>query len=164
MRALTDRLEATAETCFRCERKRKVAGTVGVHMVTDEVPVAALVVRFFQAEDGIRDIGVTGVQTCALPIYGPGRLLARAGAPPGKLDEDGDLLAVEVAIGDEEGALLMLVGVGFVVDRVTGHLDRLGGAAEIGLDLGPGQAEGAGIERPCWLSPRARDAAGKHPR
>src|SRR3712207_7189091 len=25
-------------------------------------------VIFFQAEDGIRDIGVTGVQTCALPI------------------------------------------------------------------------------------------------
>src|SRR3712207_8129699 len=25
---------------------------------------------FFQAEDGIRDIGVTGVQTCALPIWG----------------------------------------------------------------------------------------------
>src|SRR5258707_12749403 len=27
------------------------------------------VVFFFQAEDGIRDIGVTGVQTCALPIF-----------------------------------------------------------------------------------------------
>src|SRR3712207_6991194 len=26
---------------------------------------------FFQAEDGIRDIGVTGVQTCALPISPP---------------------------------------------------------------------------------------------
>src|SRR3712207_8679337 len=26
---------------------------------------------FFQAEDGIRDIGVTGVQTCALPISLP---------------------------------------------------------------------------------------------
>src|SRR5690349_25166155 len=25
---------------------------------------------FFQAEDGIRDLYVTGVQTCALPIYG----------------------------------------------------------------------------------------------
>src|ERR1017187_10896765 len=25
---------------------------------------------FFQAEDGIRDTSVTGVQTCALPIYG----------------------------------------------------------------------------------------------
>src|SRR5256885_3619506 len=28
-----------------------------------------LVVFFFQAEDGIRDYKVTGVQTCALPIY-----------------------------------------------------------------------------------------------
>src|SRR3712207_9375159 len=52
---------------------------------------------FFQAEDGIRDIGVTGVQTCALPISyaarsavsGPGaaiRATARAtgsmAAPP----------------------------------------------------------------------------------
>src|SRR2546430_9773386 len=26
---------------------------------------------FFQAEDGIRDLTVTGVQTCALPIYTP---------------------------------------------------------------------------------------------
>src|SRR5882757_10641297 len=33
---------------------------------------------FFQAEDGIRDIGVNGVKTCALPIY-PRR---RAGAAP----------------------------------------------------------------------------------
>src|SRR3712207_7049725 len=44
----------------------------------------------FQAEDGIRDIGVTGVQTCALPICGVHAedlrtLLARhslAGGPP----------------------------------------------------------------------------------
>src|SRR5256885_12888263 len=28
------------------------------------------VVFFFQAEDGIRDYKVTGVQTCALPIFG----------------------------------------------------------------------------------------------
>src|SRR3712207_7980754 len=40
---------------------------------------------FFQAEDGIRDIGVTGVQTCALPILGsrsrsPGRGTAPFGA------------------------------------------------------------------------------------
>src|SRR5699024_11364515 len=34
---------------------------------------------FFQAEDGIRDRNVTGVQTCALPIYNaviPGALLS----------------------------------------------------------------------------------------
>src|SRR3712207_7824917 len=30
-----------------------------------------IVFFFFQAEDGIRDIGVTGVQTCALPISPP---------------------------------------------------------------------------------------------
>src|SRR5215217_2618699 len=37
-----------------------------------------LFVFFFQAEDGIRDIGVTGVQTCALPIC---RHAGGAGAP-----------------------------------------------------------------------------------
>src|SRR5947209_10072612 len=31
---------------------------------------------FFQAEDGIRDIGVTGVQTCALPISTPSEILS----------------------------------------------------------------------------------------
>src|SRR2546427_2340952 len=30
---------------------------------------------FFQAEDGIRDLTVTGVQTCALPISSPIRFL-----------------------------------------------------------------------------------------
>src|SRR5215203_6340658 len=37
---------------------------------------------FFQAEDGIRDIGVTGVQTCALPIYAF-RTAQAEGVPPG---------------------------------------------------------------------------------
>src|SRR3712207_7448715 len=42
---------------------------------------------FFQAEDGIRDIGVTGVQTCALPILaGTAPSSSRAVAPraPGR--------------------------------------------------------------------------------
>src|ERR1041385_9481846 len=30
--------------------------------------VSPLTLTFFQAEDGIRDVAVTGVQTCALPI------------------------------------------------------------------------------------------------
>src|SRR6266576_5150375 len=33
---------------------------------------------FFQAEDGIRDLYVTGVQTCALPILPPGRFAIQA--------------------------------------------------------------------------------------
>src|SRR5690606_41012256 len=35
---------------------------------------------FFQAEDGIRDFHVTGVQTCALPIYSLPGLVINAGA------------------------------------------------------------------------------------
>src|SRR2546430_7165957 len=34
---------------------------------------------FFQAEDGIRDLTVTGVQTCALPISQSERIRCRAG-------------------------------------------------------------------------------------
>src|SRR2546422_8109999 len=52
---------------------------------------------FFQAEDGIRDVAVTGVQTCALPISGaaPGHLPdGRAAVVPGR----------EAARGDARGA------------------------------------------------------------
>src|SRR3712207_2885929 len=44
---------------------------------------------FFQAEDGIRDIGVTGVQTCALPIS-PAAITHRAPNVP--LFLDGEVL------------------------------------------------------------------------
>src|SRR3990172_4005017 len=40
-----------------------------------------LLVVFFQAEDGIRDVAVTGVQTCALPISG---VEAGPRAPPSR--------------------------------------------------------------------------------
>src|SRR5207245_3726247 len=39
-----------------------------------------VLVFFFQAEDGIRDATVTGVQTCALPISGGRRVRARLGS------------------------------------------------------------------------------------
>src|SRR5699024_11489680 len=42
---------------------------------------------FFQAEDGIRDRNVTGVQTCALPISNYGRRKnsnSRSTSPPGR--------------------------------------------------------------------------------
>src|SRR3712207_8634795 len=58
---------------------------------------------FFQAEDGIRDFGVTGVQTCALPISSGSsvRVPAVAGqfypADPGELTRLVDeLLALDV--------------------------------------------------------------------
>src|SRR6266496_2850413 len=42
---------------------------------------------FFQAEDGIRDLYVTGVQTCALPISGRRRTPS---APPPRTVAGGD--------------------------------------------------------------------------
>src|SRR3712207_7148185 len=49
---------------------------------------------FFQAEDGIRDIGVTGVQTCALPIF-PRLLFRFYDATGGRILVDGqDVRAV----------------------------------------------------------------------
>src|SRR3712207_7500237 len=51
---------------------------------------------FFQAEDGIRDIGVTGVQTCALPISDMIYVITRGMAQGRKA---GLLSAVGVTLG-----------------------------------------------------------------
>src|SRR5437773_10459421 len=48
-------------------------------------------VFFFQAEDGIRDRDVTGVQTCALPISGPADAPEAVRPSPGKVI--GELIA-----------------------------------------------------------------------
>src|SRR3989442_5948803 len=45
--------------------------------------LANYVFFFFQAEDGIRDADVTGVQTCALPIYATRAVVALCAAHPG---------------------------------------------------------------------------------
>src|SRR2546429_6833898 len=46
---------------------------------------------FFQAEDGIRDVAVTGVQTCALPISS----CSAVGGPLAAL-QDGDIVSIDV--------------------------------------------------------------------
>src|SRR2546422_8578946 len=57
---------------------------------------------FFQAEDGIRDVAVTGVQTCALPISRDG------GAQVVEAERVGE---VALALGHEQvaGVLVVLV-------------------------------------------------------
>ena len=45
---------------------------------------------FFQAEDGIRDVAVTGVQTCALPIYS-GAITSTGNSQMANLVVTGDL-------------------------------------------------------------------------
>src|SRR5215470_12507535 len=44
--------------------------------------VTASSIFFFQAEDGIREATVTGVQTCALPIYDHSQRIELPGACP----------------------------------------------------------------------------------
>src|SRR5687768_17942696 len=55
-----------------------------MHACGGDCMIVGLCFFFFQAEDGIRDVAVTGVQTCALPISADGRAaveLAQAHRP-----------------------------------------------------------------------------------
>src|SRR5256885_14338675 len=73
---------------------------------------------FFQAEDGIRDYKVTGVQTCALPIYGhaapaqpcaqEGVLRAEVGKPPGVRGENAEIFSLRQlrTVGEDELSML----------------------------------------------------------
>src|SRR2546426_10456737 len=54
---------------------------------------------FFQAEDGIRDYKVTGVQTCALPICGECRAF---GSVPHQLDVDRGTAGAQRAGGAQQ--------------------------------------------------------------
>src|SRR3712207_9421841 len=79
---------------------------------------------FFQAEDGIRDIGVTGVQTCALPIYREdGRRRARQGQPA--------LLGLDQPAGQGQADAVPVPAVGLAGEQ---HALRVldAGALEIG--------------------------------
>src|SRR5690606_41053120 len=40
-----------------------------LHYIVELIVLISILFFFFQAEDGIRDFHVTGVQTCALPIF-----------------------------------------------------------------------------------------------
>src|SRR2546429_3355495 len=66
-----------------------------------------MVFFFFQAEDGIRDVAVTGVQTCALPISAAAGTVLNGGTDtiPPALGEKafhpfGDFLLHNVGTGD----------------------------------------------------------------
>src|SRR5690606_39732982 len=65
---------------------------------------------FFQAEDGIRDFHVTGVQTCALPIFAPAVERVLAGIA-GHLVGAGGTTRLLVAGGETSGAVIQALGV-----------------------------------------------------
>src|SRR2546422_7426123 len=75
---------------------------------------------FFQAEDGIRDVAVTGVQTCALPISGRD---SDGAARPGDIRLHALAERLEVVRAGKRGG-----SDGSAVVRVTG--DRAGGLVD----------------------------------
>src|SRR5204863_3857855 len=55
-----------------CPVEQSIAIGDEVHALSASISAGRQRFFFFQAEDGIRDLYVTGVQTCALPISRPG--------------------------------------------------------------------------------------------
>src|SRR5207247_4255068 len=80
VRALPAAVALDQQACPRSSRRGGPSGDGNLpthlaprllHLTTELRPCTPLGPFFFQAEDGIRDPLVTGVQTCALPIYRP---------------------------------------------------------------------------------------------
>src|SRR5690606_39928871 len=91
---------------------------------------------FFQAEDGIRDFHVTGVQTCALPIYGR---VAGLDVPGADLDgrvavdlgraELGHHVGADLDHGDRDGHAVLVEHAGhadLLPDQVRSEERRVG--------------------------------------
>src|SRR5437016_13478108 len=88
---------------------------------------------FFQAEDGIRDWSVTGVQTCALPIL---TRRANAAASPGFLVSPGDAAALARRVGDllDDARLRRALGAARSEERRVGKEWRCRAARDLASD------------------------------
>src|SRR5207248_3655903 len=103
---------------------------------------------FFQAEDGIRDRTVTGVQTCALPIYPvqPTARRRRVPSPFGSLVdtflkeeyEDSPTLATSLGLTEYDDRLDDTSAARFQkrIERDDAWLDRFRGVGEADLSAG----------------------------
>src|SRR5699024_11230812 len=111
-----------------------------IPVLFDLIVFFVLVFFFFQAEDGIRDRNVTGVQTCALPIY---QALVPDSLPAGA----GGLTSWDKVPGPGPAAL----------ERISGEDDHNPApTTRVG--------DGAAQDLPAWLPPRAPATTPGHPR
>src|SRR5690606_40458911 len=97
-----------------------------------------------QAEDGIRDFHVTGVQTCALPISDrhPEALVIAADTT---VVVEGQVINKPTDAAENAAFLRLLSG--RTHDVYTGHALRLGAASEGGVEIGRASCRAGGVER-----------------
>src|SRR5688572_23748833 len=82
------------------EQKDNSSVTANMSLVCIQTAEMLYFFFFFQAEDGIRDLTVTGVQTCALPISGTLRA-RRDGRRADRAQAGGDAPARQVPVGGD---------------------------------------------------------------
>src|SRR2546426_1807146 len=82
----------------------RLSRTTTAHIATVPIRRSCSFFFFFQAEDGIRDYKVTGVQTCALPISrpSPGERLLEAQLPAA------GVLGLQIGVADRETGRVVL--------------------------------------------------------
>src|SRR6266853_4124379 len=94
---------------------------------------------FFQAEDGIRDLTVTGVQTCALPIFEDQVHPKRCGHMPGKevipLVEGAKKIEAACLARKSDAFAIIARTDALAVEGVEGMLRRARAYAQAGADL-----------------------------
>src|SRR2546430_7824549 len=111
---------------------------------------------FFQAEDGIRDLTVTGVQTCALPICAQGvggRVVAhvivavREAESPLRRGRDDDRAVLEVgcAAEVEQRVPAVVVAAGQGARQVFARRDRIETGQLVFQGIGAGVLDGSRI-------------------
>src|SRR5215213_6652061 len=114
---------------------------------------------FFQAEDGIRDWSVTGVQTCALPIFErvlelwdevPGAEELAGLALPSVLEWAAELLGSSAQLDDALGARVLVGVLG-----PGESLDAAGAATRLGVSGEEAAAALAQLERDGLVEPLA---------
>src|SRR2546429_4894948 len=64
---------------------------------------------FFQAEDGIRDVAVTGIQTCALPISLLSECVGLYGTMSYSVARQVGEIGIRMALGAQRGAVVWMV-------------------------------------------------------
>src|SRR2546429_8520053 len=97
---------------------------------------------FFQAEDGIRDVAVTGVQTCALPIFAlPSTKAARLAIRTQQvIANESDLTATADPFAGSYAIESMTDDIEAAAESLIDRIEEMGGAAAA-IELGFQKAE-----------------------